>query len=93
MGVPFNIASYAILTHMIAHVTNLKAGEFIHMMGDCHVYLNHIEPLKQQLERQPRAFPKLRIKRQVDDIEHFTDQDFEIVDYDPYPVIKMEMAV
>ena len=90
---PFNIASYAILTHMIAHVTGLEAGEFIHMTGDCHVYLNHIEALEEQLKREPRTFPKLRIKNQVDDIEKFTYADFEIVGYDPYPTIKMEMAV
>ncbi|KAH8352338.1 hypothetical protein KR084_003496 [Drosophila pseudotakahashii] len=93
LGVPFNIASYALLTHMIAHVTGLKPGDFVHTMGDTHVYLNHVEPLKEQLERTPRPFPKLVIKRQVEDIEDFRFEDFEIVGYNPYPKIKMEMAV
>ncbi|XP_033157481.1 thymidylate synthase [Drosophila mauritiana] len=93
LGVPFNIASYALLTHMIAHVTGLKPGDFVHTMGDTHVYLNHVEPLKEQLERTPRPFPKLIIKRQVQDIEDFRFEDFEIVDYNPHPKIKMEMAV
>ncbi|XP_039501463.1 thymidylate synthase [Drosophila santomea] len=93
LGVPFNIASYALLTHMIAHVTGLKPGDFVHTMGDTHVYLNHVEPLKEQLQRTPRPFPKLIIKRQVQDIEDFRFEDFEIVDYNPYPKIKMDMAV
>ncbi|KAI8043471.1 thymidylate synthase [Drosophila gunungcola] len=93
LGVPFNIASYALLTYMIAHVTGLKPGDFVHTMGDTHVYLNHVEPLKEQLERTPRPFPKLVIKRQVQDIEDFRFEDFEIVDYKPYPKIKMDMAV
>lgn len=93
LGVPFNIASYALLTHMIAHVTGLKTGDFIHTMGDVHVYLNHIEPLQEQLVRKPRAFPKLKIKRNVAKIEDFTIDDLEVVDYDPYPPIKMAMAV
>jgi len=93
LGVPFNIASYALLTHMIAHVTGLKPGDFVHTMGDTHVYLNHVEPLKEQLERTPRPFPKLIIKRQVQDIEDFRFEDFQIVDYNPHPKIKMDMAV
>jgi len=93
LGVPFNIASYALLTHMIAHVTGLKPGDFVHTMGDTHIYLNHVEPLKEQLERTPRPFPKLVIKRQVKNIEDFRYEDFEIVGYNPYPKIKMEMAV
>ncbi|XP_017075921.1 thymidylate synthase [Drosophila eugracilis] len=93
LGVPFNIASYALLTYMIAHVTGLKPGDFVHTMGDTHVYLNHVEPLKEQLERTPRPFPKMVIKRQVKDIEDFRFEDFEVVDYNPYPKIKMDMAV
>lgn len=93
LGVPFNIASYALLTYMIAHVTNLKPGDFIHTLGDAHVYLNHVEPLKEQLKRSPRPFPKLNIKRQISDIDDFRFEDLEIVEYDPYPTIKMEMAV
>ncbi|XP_016987678.1 thymidylate synthase [Drosophila rhopaloa] len=93
LGVPFNIASYALLTHMIAHVTGLKPGDFVHTFGDTHVYLNHVDPLKEQLKRTPRPFPKLVIKRQVQDIEDFRFEDFEIVDYNPYPTIKMDMAI
>lgn len=93
LGVPFNIASYALLTYMIAHVTNLKPGDFVHTFGDAHVYLNHVEPLKEQLQRTPRPFPQLRFKRQVTDIDDFRFEDFEIVGYDPYPTIKMDMAV
>ncbi|EDW25652.1 GL26706 [Drosophila persimilis] len=93
LGVPFNIASYALLTYMIAHVTGLKTGDFIHTMGDAHVYLNHVDPLKEQLKRKPRPFPKLNIKRQVENIEDFRYEDFEIIGYEPYPKIKMDMAV
>ncbi|XP_037820598.1 thymidylate synthase [Lucilia sericata] len=93
LGVPFNIASYALLTYMIAHITGLKPGDFIHTTGDTHVYKNHIEPLKEQLKRKPRPFPKLLIKREVKDIEDFKFEDFEIVGYKPYPKIEMEMAV
>ncbi|KAH8251190.1 hypothetical protein KR032_002240, partial [Drosophila birchii] len=93
LGVPFNIASYALLTYMIAHVTGLRPGDFVHTMGDTHVYLNHVDPLKEQLQRTPRPFPKLVIKRKVQDIEDFRFEDFEIVDYNPYPKIQMEMAV
>jgi thymidylate synthase len=93
LGVPFNIASYALLTYMIAHITNLKPGDFVHTLGDAHVYLNHVEPLKEQLERTPRPFPKLNIKRKVESIDDFKFEDFEILNYNPYPTIKMEMAV
>jgi len=93
LGVPFNIASYSLLTHMIAHVCNLKPGEFIHTLGDTHVYINHIEPLEEQLKRTPRSFPKLEIKRKVDNIDSFVYEDFELIDYHPHPPIKMEMAV
>jgi len=93
LGVPFNIASYALLTYMIAHVTKLTPGDFIHTLGDTHVYLNHVEPLKQQLERTPRPFPQLKFKRDVTNIDDFKFDDLEIVGYDPHPSIKMEMAV
>lgn len=93
LGVPFNIASYAILTHMIAHVCGLKAGDFVHTIGDCHVYLNHFGPLEEQLKREPRPFPTLKINNTTDDIESFKFSDFEVIGYDPYPVVKMEMAV
>ncbi|VVC91706.1 thymidylate synthase [Leptidea sinapis] len=93
LGVPFNIASYALLTHMIAHITGLEAGEFIHTTGDTHVYLNHIEPLKIQLEREPRPFPTLEFSRNVESIDDFKYEDFIIKDYNPHPKINMEMAV
>lgn len=93
LGVPFNIASYAILTHMIAHVTGLQAAEFIHTIGDSHVYTNHIGALEEQLRREPRKFPVLNIKNNTDNIENFSYGDFEIVGYEPHPAIKMEMAV
>ena len=93
LGVPFNIASYSLLTHMLAHCTGLKAGEFIHVIGDCHVYTNHVEPLKEQLTREPRPFPKLHIKTANTDIDKFSYEDFEIVGYNPHKSIKMKMAV
>ncbi|RXN00702.1 Thymidylate synthase [Acipenser ruthenus] len=93
LGVPFNIASYALLTYMIAHVTGLKPGDFVHSLGDAHIYVNHIEPLKIQLQREPRPFPKLKILRKVDSIDDFKAEDFEIIDYNPHPAIKMQMAV
>lgn len=93
LGVPFNIASYSILTHMIAKVCGLKAGDFVHTIGDCHVYLNHINALEEQMKRQPRAFPTLKINADTTDIEGFKYSDFEIIGYDPHPVVKMEMAV
>ncbi|XP_039294718.1 thymidylate synthase [Nilaparvata lugens] len=93
LGVPFNIASYSLLTYMIAHVTGLEPGEFVHTIGDCHVYLNHVDALKVQLQREPRQFPQLKINRTVTDIEDFKFDDFELVDYKPYPKIDMQMAV
>ncbi|XP_029313228.1 thymidylate synthase [Cottoperca gobio] len=93
LGVPFNIASYALLTYMIAHITGLKPGDFVHTLGDAHVYVNHIEPLKVQLQRETRPFPKLKILRKVESIDDFRAEDFEICDYNPHPAIKMQMAV
>ncbi|PFX25523.1 Thymidylate synthase [Stylophora pistillata] len=93
LGVPFNIASYSLLTYMIAHVCGLKPGEFVHTLGDAHVYLNHIDALKKQLEREPRPFPTLKITREVPNIDSFKFDDFEIIGYNPYPTIKMQMAV
>ncbi|XP_011183408.1 thymidylate synthase [Zeugodacus cucurbitae] len=93
LGVPFNIASYALLTYMIAHITDLRPGDFVHTLGDAHVYNNHIEALTEQLTRKPRAFPKLVIKREMKCIEDFTFTDFELINYNPYPKISMEMAV
>uniref|UniRef100_A0A8C9AHV8 Thymidylate synthase n=1 Tax=Prolemur simus TaxID=1328070 RepID=A0A8C9AHV8_PROSS len=93
LGVPFNIASYALLTYMIAHITGLKPGDFVHTLGDAHIYLNHIEPLKIQLQREPRPFPKLKILRKVETIDDFKAEDFKIEGYNPHPTIKMEMAL
>uniref|UniRef100_A0A8C3WD66 Thymidylate synthase n=1 Tax=Catagonus wagneri TaxID=51154 RepID=A0A8C3WD66_9CETA len=93
LGVPFNIASYSLLTYMIAHITGLKPGDFVHTLGDAHIYLNHIEPLKIQLQREPRPFPKLKILRKVEKIDDFKAEDFQIEGYNPHPTIKMEMAV
>ncbi|KAL7531730.1 hypothetical protein ACHAXR_004202 [Thalassiosira sp. AJA248-18] len=95
LGVPFNIASYALLTHMIAKVTGRKAGDFVHSIGDAHVYLNHVDALKEQLERKPRAFPKLKFKegKKYNDIDGFEFDDFEVVGYKPHKTIKMKMAV
>lgn len=93
LGVPFNIASYALLTLMIAKVCGLKGGEFIHTLGDAHVYSNHVEPLKEQVKRTPKPFPRLIINNETNDIDSFAFEDFDLVDYDPHPAIKMEMAV
>jgi dihydrofolate reductase/thymidylate synthase len=93
LGVPFNIASYALLTCMMAQVCGLKPGEFIHSLGNAHVYQNHVEPLKTQLERTPRPFPVLRINPDVKDIDGFKSEDFEIIAYNPHGKIAMEMAV
>ncbi|KAJ1984895.1 Thymidylate synthase [Dimargaris verticillata] len=93
LGVPFNIASYALLTCMVAHVTGLAPGEFIHTLGDAHVYLDHIEALKTQMTREPHPFPKLRIIRPVATIDGFTAEDFEFVDYKTHPKIAMKMSV
>lgn len=93
LGVPFNIASYALLTHMIAHVTDLQVGDFIHTIGDAHIYTNHIEQIKTQLTREPRPLPTLNIKRQVIDIDDFRFEDFEIVGYEPHPKLTGKVAI
>ncbi|CAD5116601.1 DgyrCDS5477 [Dimorphilus gyrociliatus] len=93
LGVPFNIASYSLLTIMIAHICELKPGEFVHTIGDCHVYTNHVEGLQEQLKREPRPFPKIRVKGKVANIEDFKLDDFELEGYKPYPKIALEMAV
>ena len=93
LGAPFNIASYSMLTYMIAAMTDLKPGDFIHFIGDAHVYMNHLIPLAEQLKRTPKPFPKLNIKNVPENIEDFQESDFELIDYDPFPSIKMDMAV
>jgi thymidylate synthase len=93
LGVPFNIASYAFLTHMIAQVCGLKVGELIISFGDVHVYKNHITGLKEQLKRQPGRLPRLVLNPAVFDIDKFKFEDFDIRDYDPQPPIKFDVAV
>ncbi|WNC13494.1 thymidylate synthase [Brevibacillus brevis] len=93
LGVPFNIASYALLTHMIAHVTGLEAGDFVHTLGDAHLYLNHVEQVKLQMTREPKPLPKLKLNPDVKSIFDFTYDDIEIVGYEAHPHIKGEVAV
>ena len=93
LGVPFNIASYALLTTMVAQVTGLQAGEFIHTFGDAHLYLNHVEQARLQLARAPRALPSLRINPQVRDLFAFRYEDFVLENYEPHPHIKAKVAV
>ncbi len=93
LGVPFNIASYSLLTMMIADICGLELGEFIHTIGDAHIYLNHLEQVKLQLSRTPRKLPKMIIKNHHYDINEYVYDDFELIDYDPYPLIKAEVAV
>lgn len=93
LGVPFNIASYSLLTSMMAQVTGLTPGEFIHTLGDAHLYLNHIEQAKLQMTRTPRKLPKLKINPTIKNIFEFQFEDIQITDYDPHPHIKAEISV
>lgn len=93
LGVPFNIASYALLTHMVAQVCGLQVGDFVHTLGDAHLYHNHIEQAKLQLSREPRPLPHLRLNPEVKDLFGFCYDDFTIEGYDPHPHIKAEVAV
>ncbi len=93
LGVPFNIASYALLLQMMAQVTGLETGEFIHTTGDTHLYLNHLEQAKLHLTREPRSLPKMRLNPEVKDLFDFKYEDFTLEDYDPLPHIKAEVSV
>ena len=93
LGVPFNIASYSLLTMMMAQVTGLESGEFVHTFGDVHIYKNHFEQVKLQLTREPRKLPTMKINPEIKDIFSFTYDDFELIGYDPHPHIKGKVAV
>lgn len=93
LGVPFNIASYSLLTLMIAQVTQLAPGEFVHTFGDAHLYLNHVEQAREQLSRTPKALPRMELNPDVATIEGFRFEDFRLLDYDPHPHIKASVAV
>jgi thymidylate synthase len=93
LGVPFNVASYSLLTHMIAQVCDLAIGEFVHVLGDAHIYLNHVQQVKEQLKREPLPAPQLWLNPDIKDIDKFTMADIRLVDYQSYDAIKAEMAV
>ena len=93
LGVPFNIASYALLTMMIAQVCDLEVGEFIHTFGDAHIYTNHIEQVKEQLNREPLELPTLKINLTIKNIDDFKMSDFELMNYSSHNAIKAEMAI
>ena len=93
LGVPFNIASYALLTHMVAQQCDLDVGDFVWTGGDCHIYSNHFEQVREQLSREPRPYPRLSIRRKPPSLFDYAFDDFEIVDYDPHPHIKAPVAV
>jgi thymidylate synthase len=93
LGVPFNIASYALLTHMVAQVCGLQVGDFVHTFGDVHIYNNHMEQVDTQLARTPRHLPQLYLNPEVKDLFSFTYEDIRIDNYDPWPAIKAAVAV
>ncbi|MBI4582575.1 MAG: thymidylate synthase [Planctomycetes bacterium] len=93
LGVPFNIASYALLAHLVAQVSGLKPGDFVHTFGDAHLYLNHLEPARHQLAREPRPLPSLRLNPEVQDLFSFRYEDISVLDYHPHPAIPAKVAV
>jgi thymidylate synthase len=93
LGVPFNIASYALLTMMIAQVVGLEAGDFIHTFGDAHIYSNHFEQIEEQLSREPRSLPIMKINPEINSIFDFTYEDFTLEGYDPYPPIRGAVSI
>ena len=93
LGVPFNIASYSLLTILIAKVTGLKPGDFVHTIGDAHIYSNHMEQVNEQLSREPKKLPSIKLNDEIDNLFDFTYDDIELVDYDPHPLIKGKVAV
>ena len=93
LGIPFNIASYALLLMMVAQVTGLRPGEFVHTIGDAHIYNNHFEQVREQLSRTPRPLPRMKINPDVKDIFDFKYEDFELTDYNPHPHIAGKVAV
>ena len=93
LGVPFNIASYSLLTMMIAQVCGLRAGDFVHTFGDAHLYLNHLEQARLQLSRSPRSLPRMVLNPEVDDLLDFRFEDFQLEGYDPHPHIKAAVSV
>ncbi|MEO6473393.1 MAG: thymidylate synthase, partial [Aeromicrobium sp.] len=93
LGVPFNIASYALLTHMVAQVVGLELGDFVHTLGDAHLYVNHLDQAREQLTREPRALPELWLDPAVDSIDDFTIDSIKFAGYDPYPLIKAPIAI
>jgi thymidylate synthase len=93
LGVPFNIASYALLTLMVAQVTGLRPGEFIHTLGDAHIYSNHVDQVRTQLAREPRPLPRMQLNPERRELEEFVYEDFQLLGYDPHPPIKAPVAV